>query len=224
MRTQGRAGDRRLADAPGADVEARVRFGDSYAAAMLEAVVDRRASALVTPLSLEEGLIRGMFGGELERIGRESPVPVIGVRTGPEPITKVVLASTARRHPADRYEQQLAVTIARALGTTSRVPLTVGAARSGCRSMRLGLPAVTEPVLGNLAIANHPEVLMPARSLVVPASLVRRVRRRRHRVRPEHHDATGGDHRRRPVPVARVAGRRARRRATWACRWDDRCG
>ena len=65
----------KAAEAQGADVEARVRFADSYAAAMLEAIIDRRASALVTPLSTDPGIVGRLFGGELERIGRESPDP-----------------------------------------------------------------------------------------------------------------------------------------------------
>ena len=164
----------KAAEALGADVEARVRFADSYAAAMLEAVIDRRASALVTPLSTDPGIVGRLFGGELERIGRESPIPVFAVRRGPEKITKVVLGLDSRADtPADAYDQHLAVGAARALAAHLNVPLAVGA-RTDEQIDALGLTDVTERVLGKQAIANHPEVLVPGSIFVVPASLVRR--------------------------------------------------
>ncbi len=163
------------AEALGADVEARVRFAESYAAAMLEAVVDRRASVLVTPLTTDPGIVGRLFGGELERIGRESPIPVLAVRTGSEPITKVVLALDSKPGTAaDRYDQQLAVGAARALSTHLELPLTVGG-RDDEQIDSFDLGEIAERVYGKLAVSSHPEVLTPGSILVVPASVVRRL-------------------------------------------------
>jgi nucleotide-binding universal stress UspA family protein len=163
------------AEALGADVEARVRFADSYAGAMLEAVVDRRASALVTPLATDRGIVGRLIGGELERIGRESPIPVVAVRPGPEKITKVLVGLDSRVDtPAERYDQQLAIAAARALSAGLDVPLAV-AGRDDAQVDAAGLSDVTERALGKHAVANHPEVLAPGAAFVVPASLVRRL-------------------------------------------------
>jgi Kef-type K+ transport system membrane component KefB len=162
------------AEAVGADVEARVRFSASYAEAMLEAIVDRRASALVVPFSLEERLLRGLFATDVDRIGRESPVPVIGVRVGEGPFTKVVLAlDQGSSTPADRHDQHLAVAVAEALGQRLRLPITV-AARDEDAVAALGLHEVAAKVLGPRPLVEHPEVLTPGSVLVAPASLVRR--------------------------------------------------
>lgn len=163
------------AEATGTDVEARVRFATSYSGAVLEAIVDRRASALVAPFAEDDYGLRRVMGGDLERIGRESPIPVIGVRPAEAPFTKVVLGTDSGGNtPADRYDQQLAVTIAAALAARYELPLAVGA-RDEQALAALGLATVSETVLGPRAITNHPEVLVPGAVLVVPASLVRRL-------------------------------------------------
>jgi len=141
---------------------------------MLESIVDRRASALVTPLASGDNVVRRIFGDDLERIGRESPVPVLAVRPGQGPMSKVVLGLDSKvDSQADRYEQQLAVRVARALSGKLGLPLAVGA-RDEAAIDALGLPKVAEKVTGPRAIANHPEVLEPGSILVVPASVVRR--------------------------------------------------
>ena len=196
----------KAAEAQGADVEARVRFADSYAAAMLEAVIDRRASALVTPLSTDPGIVGRLFGGELERIGRESPIPVIAVRPGPEKITKVVLGLDSRADTsADRYDQRLAMARLERSRPTSRCRLRWPEQRRADRCA--GLADVSERVLGKQAVANHPEVLVPGttswyRPRLCGAGSVRE----RVRPQPRRHSArdSGGS-----LQVARVAGRRA---------------
>ena len=198
----------KAAEAQGADVEARVRFADSYAAAMLEAVIDRRASALVTPLSTEAGIVGRLFGGELERIGRESPIPVFAVRGGPEKITKVVLGLDSRANtPADAYDQRLAVDAARALAAHLHVPLAVGA-RTDEQLDALGLPDVAERVARQAGDREPPRGacarldLRRARLTGAAAGSVRE----RVRAQPRRHRAAdrGGS-----VPAARVAGCRA---------------
>ncbi len=163
------------AEAIGADVESRVRYAPSYAAAMLEAVVDRGASALVIPMSSSRDLIGRLLGGELQRIGRESPVPVIAIRTAEARFTKVVLATDTRaRTHADRYERQLATGVARALATSLELPLTVGA-KDEAAVTELELPEVAATLLGANPLLEHPEVLARGTVLVVPASLARRM-------------------------------------------------
>jgi Kef-type K+ transport system membrane component KefB len=163
------------AEALGADVEARVRFAESYAAAMLEAIVDRRASVLVTPLTTDPGIVGRLFGGELERIGRDSPIPVLAVRAGSERITKVVLAlDTKPGNAAGRYDQQLAARAAKALSTHLELPLTVGGLNDE-QIDALNLGEISERFYGKLPISSHPEVLTPGSILVVPASVVRRL-------------------------------------------------
>ncbi len=165
----------KAAEAEGADVEARVRYAPSYAGALLEAMVDRGASALVTPLQSDRGFVSRFFGGELDRIGRESPIPVIAVAPGPATFTKVVLGLDSKVDtPAERYEQELAVDIARTLAERFKLPLAVGA-RTHDEIDALGLPKVDETVVGHHPITDHPEILVPGSVFVVPASLVRRV-------------------------------------------------
>jgi Na+:H+ antiporter len=164
----------RAAAAQGADVEARVRYAPSYSGAMLEAMVDRGASVLVTPLRSDRGFVGRFFGGELDRIGRESPIPVIAVASGPVSPTKVVLGLDSKADsPAERHEQQLATDVARALSGRLELPLAVGG-RTEDAIDALGLPEIAEKVVGPSSIVNHPEVLVPGSILVVPASLVRR--------------------------------------------------
>jgi len=165
----------RVATAHGKDVESRVRFADSYSEAILEAIVDRRASSLVTPLSTDKGLVSRVFGNELERIGKESPIPVIAVRPGPLPPTKVLLGLDSRaKTPADLNDQALAVGLVEALRKEHDLPLAVSG-RSDAAIDALGLPDVDERIVGSRALIAHPEAIVEGSIVVVPASLVRRL-------------------------------------------------
>lgn len=164
-----------VAEALGTDVEARVRFAESYSGAVLRAIVDRRASSVVTPMATRRSVARRVFGNDLERIGRESPVPVVAVRPGSDVFAKVVLGLDSKADSsADRHDQQLAVNVARALSERLDLPLTVGA-RTEAAIDALGLPSVAEKLIGPRSIQNHPEVLTAGSVLVVPAALVRRL-------------------------------------------------
>lgn len=162
----------KAAEAEGADVEPRVRYSGSYAEALLEAVVDGRASALVAPLITEGGLGH-LFDSELERIGHDCPVPVIAVRAGTSPFERVVLALDPRAAtPADRFEQRLAHRVAVALSRHGGLSLTT-ASRDESALRDLEFPEGTEHVFGTRPLSAHPELLVSGSVLIVPSSLVR---------------------------------------------------
>ncbi len=164
----------KAAESHGADVEARVRYATSYSGAMLDAIVERRASAVVMPM-YSEGMGSRVFGGELDRVGRESPVPVIAVRLGSTEPAKIILGLDAKASSsADRYDQQIAVAVARTLSEAFELPLVVSA-RSDAAIDALTLPEETERMVGATPLLSLPTERLDDSVLVVPASLVRRL-------------------------------------------------
>ena len=164
----------RAGEAAGADVETRVRRAAAYSDAMLEAIADRHASTLFAPFGSADLSAGHVLGTEIERLGRESTVPVVAARLSAGTFKRVVLGlDRASDSPAHRYDGELATRVAASIAGTLKLPLAVSG-HDEASLAGLPIPEAAEKHLGSELLMAGSELLPAGTLLVVPASLVRR--------------------------------------------------
>ena len=158
----------RAGEAAGADVETRVRRAAAYSDAMLEAIADRHASTLFAPFGSADLSAGHVLGTEIERLGRESTVPVVAAR-----LSAGARSLRRTRPPAHRYDGELATRVAASIAGTLKLPLAVSG-HDEASLAGLPIPEAAEKHLGSELLMAGSELLPAGTLLVVPASLVRR--------------------------------------------------
>ncbi|NTU72147.1 MAG: cation:proton antiporter [Coriobacteriia bacterium] len=159
-------------EAAGADVESRIRRSGSYSGAILEAISDRKATMVVSPFESADLSLARLMGTELQRIGRESPVPVLAARMASQKFSKIVLGLDQATTPPKRLDVGLATKVALSLVNSLELPLVVTSFDEQSLA-GLDFPEGTDIHIGAEQLAD-PDVLPQGALLVVPASLVRR--------------------------------------------------
>lgn len=166
----------RTVAAVGADAETSVRRSVSLDRALLETVSEERASALLTSWDPLDASWTRLFGSQVDRIGRESMVPVIAAHFVSGEINRVVLGlDSVKGSKASRFDIRLAERVGVAAAKAFSVPIiaTVQDAETG-ESLALGEDG-TIVVGGSKPVRSRADLLQDGTLLVVTAELVRRV-------------------------------------------------
>ncbi|MGH8952495.1 MAG: cation:proton antiporter [Acidimicrobiia bacterium] len=114
-----------MASTSGAEAEGLIRVDGSIKDAVLSVVAERRASLVVLSAPLGSRLSQVVFGGPIERIGGQSPVPVIlTLRVEAAPERLVVVIPGRPRTIGDQVDSQVAVDVVSRIHSSSGLPLT----------------------------------------------------------------------------------------------------
>jgi Kef-type K+ transport system membrane component KefB len=152
----------------GVESEGVVRVDSSPSEGIHHTVVERRASLMVVGWKGQTSRREALFGGILDQILTNVPVPTIIGRFGDEPVERIVVAvPVAGTLPAARGSRMLAIETARRLRAEDPRPVTVVTQRHDER-----LAATTAEVLSGEYVHDPRDVVAALRERSRPGDLV----------------------------------------------------